>query len=65
MKRVPCLSCGVVLSNVGQDAVSIDVEKFGGGIRRTQYRVAVKGTCPACGTNLSGYSYEKGAIIDE
>jgi len=62
MKRVPCLSCGVVVSNVGD--VFIEVTKHGGGIRRTQYAVAVEGECPACGADLSEHTYRKSAIID-
>jgi hypothetical protein len=63
MKRVPCLSCGVVVSNIG--GVEISVRKFGGGIRRTQHRVTVTGECPACGADLSEHGYKKNAIIDD
>jgi len=54
MKRVPCLSCGVVLSNVGE--ISIEVTGYGGG--------TVEGKCPACGVDLSEYAYLNSSIID-
>jgi hypothetical protein len=50
------------VSNVGD--VFIEVTKHGGGIRRTQYAVAVEGECPACGADLSEHTYRKSAIID-
>lgn len=62
MIRVPCLSCGVVVTDVGD--VFIEVTKHGGGIRPTTYDVAVEGECPACGADLSEHTYRKSAVIE-
>ena len=64
MKRVPCLSCGVVVSNVGGD-IEISVERHGGGIRSTSWSVTVTGECPACGADLGDHEYYEKALVED